>query len=473
MEQKASKSELYLKQREEIVKKDRKDYFCVDVPSLTEEEKKADESFLKIKEELLSDGKMPFLDNYYKSFPVISSSKLFKSLHKMPKGAHLHLHMTAASRIDFLMEIAKEDCVYYNESLNLCKVFVENEPEEGYKKCSEIRENWDKEGTFDDFLQDKILLNEEDVSSKHSNTIWSKFQPKFDVTFDLYNYEKFFERILYQVMIDHIEEKCFILEFRHIFGCIFNDKHEVISLEDELALFNRCIEKVKEVEPSFSLKLISCGLKIVGEGHINSQLKSCIEGLKKTKIIAGFDLVCEEEITPPLLTFQNLIRLAQEDEETPVNVYLHAGETSSRFGENVYDAVILGTKRIGHGFAIQNHPHLIEIAKENEICLEVCPLSNLILGYTYDLRWHPARSLMYRGVPLTISADDPGFWKSHGTTLDYCYIALAWELTLKELKQFAINGIKHAALNDTEREKQREKFDEEWTKWIEHLNSQE
>jgi len=116
---------------------------------------------------------------------------------------------------------------------------------------------------------------------------------------------------------------------------------------------------------------------------------------------------------------------------------------------------MLGTKRIGHGFAILNHPYLTDLAKERDICLEVCPVSNLVLGYTYDLRWHPARALMHRGVPLTISADDPGFWDTFGVTLDYAYATLAWELTLKELKQFALNGIKYAALLDEEKDKVR------------------
>jgi len=314
-------------ERESIIKEDRKDYFCVDVPELTDEENKANEKFQKIRDELLSDGKLPFLDEYYDSLPVISQSKLYEKLQKMPKGGHLHLHLTASCKIDFLMELSKEDCVYYNEKDNKFKIFVDLEPEEGYIKSSEMRENWNKEGTFDEFIRSKILLNEKDLSSKHSSTIWSNFQWKFDLTFDLYNYEKFMEKIILQVMLDSINEKVFVLEFRHIFGCVFNDKHVVVSLQDEIAMFERCLEKAREVEPSFSCRLISCGLKIVGDGHINTQLECCLQGMKETNIIAGYDLVCEEDITPPLTKYKKLIQAAQENSETPLNIYLHAGET--------------------------------------------------------------------------------------------------------------------------------------------------
>ena len=69
--------------------------------------------------------------------------------------------------------------------------------------------------------------------------IWKSFQHKFDLTFELYNYDYFFEKVLYRVSKDYIKEMATIVEYRHIFGCLFNDKHEALSLEDELAIFYR------------------------------------------------------------------------------------------------------------------------------------------------------------------------------------------------------------------------------------------
>ena len=207
LERKDSIDDIDHKERVKIVEEDRKDYFCVDVTELTEDEKKADEKFKKIKEDLMADGQMHFLDGYYDSKAVIAKSILFKKLHQMPKGGHLHLHLTAACRLDFLMELTKEDIVYYSHSKNKFKVFPLGEPEEGYIKASIVRDNWDKEGTFDEYTIQKILLNRDDIASKHSSTIWSNFQPKFNLTYQLYNYDKFFERILFEIMKDSIEEK--------------------------------------------------------------------------------------------------------------------------------------------------------------------------------------------------------------------------------------------------------------------------
>jgi adenosine deaminase CECR1 len=74
------------------------------------------------------------------------------------------------------------------------------------------------------------------------------------------------------------------------------------------------------------------------------------------------------------------------------------------------------------------------MCKDKGICIECCPLSNFVLGYTKDLRQHPVSYLLRRGVPVSISSDDPGLFGYEGVTLDYAYAAGAWQLNLRDLK---------------------------------------
>lgn len=95
---------------------------------------------------------------------------------------------------------------------------------------------------------------------------------------------------------------------------------------------------------------------------------------------------------------------------------------------------MLGTKRIGHGFGLILRPDLIKLVKEQNICVECCPISNKVLGYVHDTRTHPTRSLLAHGVKVSINPDDHGFFDSPGVTLDYLYAYLCWDLNLLDLK---------------------------------------
>jgi hypothetical protein len=70
-------------------------------------------------------------------------------------------------------------------------------------------------------LKDKILLICKDPED---HLIWKEFQPKFSLTFQLYNYADFFERILHKTCSKYIKEMVTVVEFRHIFGCVFDEQ---------------------------------------------------------------------------------------------------------------------------------------------------------------------------------------------------------------------------------------------------------
>ena len=76
----------------------------------------------------------------------------------------------------------------------------------------------------------------------------------------------------------------------------------------------------------------------------------------------------------------------------------------------------------------------------------------MVLGYTLDLRTHPIRDLMYRGIQFSISSDDPGFFNYTGVTLDYAYTTLAWELSIRDLKKVSLNGIIYSSINQQKKD---------------------
>jgi len=127
--------------------------------------------------------------------------------------------------------------------------------------------------------------------------------------------------------------------------------------------------------------------------------------------------------------------------------FFHAGETHDRMRFNLHDSISFDTCRIGHGFQLQLFPYLQEQCKQKDICIEVCPLSNMVLGYTNDLRTHPMNILLCKGVQASINSDDPGLFGYEGVTLDWVYAVGAWQLDLRDIKKLNLNGIKYSSLS--------------------------
>lgn len=102
------------------------------------------------------------------------------------------------------------------------------------------------------------------------------------------------------------------------------------------------------------MTLVITGLKIVGTPHINKMIDHIQIGMKAYPgLIAGFDMVNEEDFTAQISTFMPEILAAINDPNSAtygMSTFFHAGETHDKDVKNLQDAIMLNTKRIGHGF---------------------------------------------------------------------------------------------------------------------------
>lgn len=279
---------------------------------------------------------------------------------------------------------------------------------------------------------------------------------------------------MYRCFKEYIREMVTIVEIRHIFGCLF-DENGPVPLEEELKMFENMVTNIQAFTPLFKLRIIATGLKIVGRPHIKDQLDLCYRARELCPWVVGYDLVCEEDYNPPLADFLDILLEykqkfnAQKAEK--FEYYFHAGESTARKNTELFDALILGTKRIGHGFGLIKHPTLIEKVKEQNICVECCPVSNVLLCYVHDLRTHPSRTLLTRGVAVSISPDDPGFFDSPGVTLDYLVAYIAWDLDLSDLKKLCLNSLEHSSITDAEKVEVEEFFNYKWVQFLRYIRS--
>lgn len=175
-------------------------------------------------------------------------------------------------------------------------------------------------------------------------------------------------------------------------------------------------------------------------------------------LIAGFDLVGQEDVgrpladlTPELFWFKKACAQAGVD----IPFFFHAGETlgdGDATDENLFDAILLGTRRIGHGFSLYKHPLLIDMVKEKKILVESCPISNEVLRLTSSIMTHPLPALLARGVPVALCNDDPAILgHGHsGMTHDFWQALQGWEnLGLAGLASLAENSVRWASFEDS------------------------
>lgn len=162
-----------------------------------------------------------------------------------------------------------------------------------------------------------------------------------------------------------------------------------------------------------------------------------------------------------------------------IQFYLHDGESSWNSNNNVISAAIVSEYRIGHGFNMDKHPGCVRTIATNNgsinagprlPVLEVCPISNQLLGYYPDLRTHSAYQLMRQGVICCIASDDPQIFRNKGVSYDLWEAYMAWELELRDIKAMVYAAYYFyytGAVDKDAEEKIKDEFNKSWDKFVE------
>jgi len=118
----------------------------------------------------------------------------------------------------------------------------------------------------------------------------------------------------------------------------------------------------------------------------------------------------------------------------------HAGESAGP--ESVWEALVLGAERIGHGIAAVRDRGLLRHLRDHDIPLEISITSNLVTGVVARLEDHPIRALYDAQVPIVLNTDDPAMF---GCTLtdEYRLAARAFGFSQAELRGIAENGFRY------------------------------
>jgi adenosine deaminase len=89
-----------------------------------------------------------------------------------------------------------------------------------------------------------------------------------------------------------------------------------------------------------------------------------------------------------------------------LHVVHHAGEAAGP--ASIRQAITSGrAERIGHGIRVLEDPALVAEVRDRRLPLEVCPTSNVALGFAPSLAEHPLPLLREAGLVVTVNTDIP------------------------------------------------------------------
>jgi adenosine deaminase/aminodeoxyfutalosine deaminase len=153
--------------------------------------------------------------------------------------------------------------------------------------------------------------------------------------------------------------------------------------------------------------------------------------------VVAIGLGGDEERGPARL-FADLYREARD---RGLRLTCHAGEMAGP--ASVWEALEIGSERIGHGIRAIEDPALVTHLAAKNIPLEVCITSNLRTGAVPSLAAHPVRKLYDAGVPIILNSDDPALFDCTLTS-EYGLAAREFGFTEAELAGLARNAFRYA-----------------------------
>ncbi|KIJ69089.1 hypothetical protein HYDPIDRAFT_79661 [Hydnomerulius pinastri MD-312] len=452
---------------------------------------------------------------------IILKTQLFQILSKMPKGALLHVHQNATVEAAFLLKLALEQpaihirCPSAIDASTIAGTLPEIKPvpAEWYTdscgitdasyvpntwvQIQKARETFDPalggpEG-FDEWIISCFVVNPSEAYGSHNTPtkIWSKFGSTFMITDPIIRYMPIQEAYLREFIMSSIADGISYIEVRYNFIADYltaADAKTKLPIKDLMELYNKLIKEIKTDlkqqgrEDDFAgLKIIYNVPRIITPERLTEELDLCFEFKRKyPHLIAGFDLVGHEDTNKPLIYYaepflQFIERQKREGVEIPF--IFHAGETlgdGTMADMNLYDAILLGTKRIGHGFSLVKHPKLMEICRKKKIALEVCPISNEVLRLTSSMPMHPLPVIMNQGIPVALASDDPAMFNSMGLSFDFYQVLVSSEVSgLLTLGQLARDSITYSMLGEEDKQEAMAAWERRWKVFVEEVAAME
>ena len=347
---------------------------------------------------------MSDLNEYRTPSKIKRRRSLRETLQNLPK-VDLHRHLEGSLRLSTLVEIALE------HGVDLPSYDVEE-------------------------LRPYVQVTTDETPDFHA------FLEKFNFLARFYSKLDCIDRISYEAVADAAHDNVKYLELR--FNPVTFALCKGFCFEE---VMERVISAVKKAEQDFDItvKLLTTIRRDYDQDTASRIVDMAIHYADQS--IVGLDLA-GDEVHYSARPFAGLFNQAKE---AGLDITVHAGEAMG--AESVRTAIeLLRADRIGHGVRASEDLAVIDLVRERGITLEMCPTSNIQTAAVKAITRHPLRAFHQIGLPVTVNTDDPSV--SNITLTDEYMVAVRdIGVTVSEIKQMILTGVRAAFLPQSEKER--------------------
>nr|XP_054761208.1 adenosine deaminase AGSA-like [Lytechinus pictus] len=399
---------------------------------LNEKEKKLNDFLLSAKKGEISQGfktTFPPAVNFLKGKPLVENSTVFQIIRRMPKGGILHIHEISMANASWVVQnitylphlyYCVTDDYYSSLHFNFSATPPSQSPPDCVTEWMSVASARAQMGAelFDQMLHHNITMAAQNPDAAYPNITmaWMGFSSALHSLTELFFTTSAFRLFMWHSLERMIRDNVQYVEIRTLLYPLQDLDGSISTQEHTLQEYIRVLQDFKNQYPDDFLggKIILSSLRV----------------------------------------------------EKYIHIVYWEGEFVDR---NLIDAVLLNTSRIGHGYAINKHPVVMEMIKSKGVAIELNPISNQILHLVHDLRDHVGASLIADDYPVVVSSDDPIVWEALPLSHDYymAFMAMSGESTgLNLLKQLAMNTIKYSAMTQAEKSAASTLWQAKWDRFI-------
>ena len=283
--------------------------------------------------------------------------------------------------------------------------------------------------------RDKDDLKGEMVAYEKCNNL-SEYLEKFDLPISIMQSREVLVRVA-KDLVNYLEkENVIYAEVRfspifHVNGGLSYDEVVEAVIEglnsNKKVKTNIILSMMRGIDKETNIKVIEVASRYLGRG------------------VCAIDLAGAED-KYLLGDYEDLFAIAKSKN---IPFTIHAGENGGY--EEVKKAVLIGAKRIGHGIHAINDDETINLLKEKNVLLEICPTSNEQTNAVLKYEDNPIYNFYKMGVNVSINTDNVTV-SNVSLSEEYMKLYNTFNFDVEDFKNINKMSINAAFISDLERE---------------------